>query len=412
LEAQVSQRLMAVNPAAAVETPHRLHVTHGRDVHPRDVRIVFLTNIIAPYWKSIFDALSPRYSHMRVLLSTRMEPNRHWEADWKGLDVVVQKTITLKRHWRHTSGFTEPIYLHLPLDTVKQLRSFSAQLVISSEMGFRTLLALVYRKMHPNSRLVVWAEIAESTEHGRGRLRVVLRRFLHRYVDGFVVPGESGARYLRRVGTHYRKIFRVPYTTDVDRFAASPLARREDNARSLLYVGQLIERKGLLPFISVLSKWAGANPGRVIQFVLAGDGPLRNQLERGSVPPNLKLGFLGNVAYRDLPNLYAEAGIFVFPTLADTWGVVVNEALASGLPVLGSVRSQAVEELVEDGRNGWLFQPDKTEQMYNAIDRSLSTSVTTLNTMRRHARATALQLRPDYVADRVDAILAHMTRTS
>jgi glycosyltransferase involved in cell wall biosynthesis len=161
-----------------------------------------------------------------------------------------------------------------------------------------------------------------------------------------------------------------------------------------------------------LSKWAGANPGRVIQFVLAGDGPLRNQLERGSVPPNLKLGFLGNVAYRDLPNLYAEAGIFVFPTLADTWGVVVNEALASGLPVLGSVRSQAVEELVEDGRNGWLFQPDKTEQMYNAIDRSLSTSVTTLNTMRRHARATALQLRPDYVADRVDAILAHMTRTS
>jgi glycosyltransferase involved in cell wall biosynthesis len=403
---------MAVKPAAAVETPNRLHPAHDRDVHPNDLRIVFLTNIIAPYWKSIFDALSPRYSHMRVLLSTRMEPNRHWEVDWKDLDVVVQKTITLSRRWRHTSGFTEPIYLHFPLDTIKQLRSFKAQLVLSGEMGFRTLLALAYRKMHPNSRLVVWAEIAESTEQGRGRVRTLLRRFLQKNVDGFVVPGESGARYLRRVGTHDRKIFRVPYTTDVDRFAANPFARREDNARSLLYVGQLIERKGLLPFISLLSKWATANPDRIIRFVLAGDGPLRNQLECASVPPNLKLAFLGNVGYRDLPKLYAQAGIFVFPTLADTWGVVVNEALASGLPVLGSVRSQAVEELIEGGRNGWLFQPDKAEQMYNAIDRSLNTSVTVLNTMRRHARATAMQLSPDYVANRIDAVVARMTKTS
>ena len=403
---------MAVNPAAAVETPHRLRPTHATNVHSSDVRIVFLTNIIAPYWKSIFDALSRRYGHMRVLLSTRMEPNRHWEVDWKDLDVAVQKTITLSRRWRHTSGFTEPIYLHFPLDTIKQLRSFKAQLVFSGEMGFRTLLALAYRKMHPNSRLVVWAEIAESTEQGRGWSRAVLRHFLQKNVDGFVVPGASGARYLRRLGTHDGKIFRVPYTTDIDRFAANPLARRDDNARSLLYVGQLIVRKGLLPFINLLSKWAGANPDRVIQFVLAGDGPLRNQLERTSVPPNLNLAFQGNVPYRDLPKLYAQAGIFVFPTLADTWGVVVNEALASGLPVLGSVRSQAVEELIEDGRNGWLFQPGNTEQMYNAIDRSLNTSVTALNTMRRHARATAIQLSPDYVADRVDAVVAHMTRTS
>ena len=146
--------------------------------------------------------------------------------------------------------------------------------------------------------------------------------------------------------------------------------------------------------------------------MLAGDGPLRDQLERTSVPPNLNLAFQGNVPYRELPKLYAQAGKFVFPTLAVTWGVVVNEALASGLPVLGSVRSQAVEELIEDGRNGWLFQPDKVEQMYNAIDQSLNTSITALNTMRRHARATAIQLSPDYVADRVDAVVAHMSRAS
>src|SRR5690348_11392627 len=134
---------MAVNAGIAVESSYRLHLACLRDVSPRDLRIVFLTNIVAPYWKSIFDALSPRYNHMRVLLSTQMEPNRHWEVDWSGLDVLVQKTMTLRRRWRHPNGFAEPLFLHLPLDTVKQLRSFGAQLVISSEIGFRTLLALV-----------------------------------------------------------------------------------------------------------------------------------------------------------------------------------------------------------------------------------------------------------------------------
>jgi glycosyltransferase involved in cell wall biosynthesis len=403
---------MGVIPATAVETARRLHVAHGRDVHPSDLRIVFLTNIVAPYWKSIFDALAPRYGQMRVLLSACTEPNRHWEVDWTGLDVVVQKTVTLSRRWRHPNGFTEPAYVHLPLDTIRQLRLFGAEFVISGEMGFRTLLALIYRKLHPNSRLVVWAEIAESTEQGRGWVRDVLRRLIQKNVDGFAVPGESGVRYVRRLGTDDGKIFRVPYTTDVDRFAAYPLTRREDRARTLLYVGQLIERKGLLPFISVLSKWAAANPNRMIHFVLAGDGPLRNKLERESVPSNLRLAFLGNVAYADLPKVYTEAGIFVFPTLADTWGVVVNEALASGLPVLGSICSQAVEELVEDERNGWLFRPENTDEMYNAIDRSMSAPLIALNTMRRHARTTALQFTPDYVADRIDAVVTYVAGNS
>ena len=58
-----------------------------------------------------------------------------------------------------------------------------------------------------------------------------------------------------------------------------------------------------------------------------------------------------------MAEVYAKASLFAFPTLADEWGVVVNEAMAAGLPVLGSIYSQAVEELVEDGVSGWVFRP-------------------------------------------------------
>ncbi len=371
----------------------------------KSIRVAFLTNVIAPYWKPVFDSLSNRYPALRILLSTRMESNRPWDADWRGLDVVLQKTITINRRWRHPKGFDEPLYVHLPIDTWPQLKRFRPDLVISNEMGFRSLLAAVYSKLHSEVRLVLWADVSESTEHGRGTMRLWLRRFLRKRADAIVVLGESGARYIRSLGTPEHQIFRVPYTTDVDRFAACSVKRSAERAWRLLYVGQLIERKGLLQWTAALSRWAAANPGRTVEFVLAGAGPLRSRLETQAVPPNLIVRFLGNLPYAELAGVYADSGVFVFPTLADTWGVAVNEALASGLPVLGSVYSQAVEELVEEGRNGWLFHPDQADELYGALDRCMNLPLNELEAMRKHARVSAVELTPIYAANRIDDIV-------
>lgn len=366
-------------------------------------RVAFLTNMIPPYHKPVFDALSKRYEHVRILLSTPMESNRPWKPAWDGLDVVVQKTMTFKRRWKHPHGFGEDLDLHLPLDTLQQLRRFHPDVVISWEMGARTSLAILYRHLHRECRLIVWAEVAESTEQGRGWMRETVRRFLPRSVDAFLVTGESGARYIRSLGVNDDKIFKIAYTTDVSRFSAIPLARSEERAKRLLYVGQLVERKGVAQFIKVLSKWSTDNSDCKIEFVLAGDGPLRARLEHISIAPHVKLTFLGNIRYEDLPNLYSEAGIFVLPTLADTWGVVVNEAMAAGLPVMGSIYSQAVTEIVKEGKNGWTFRADDANEMYDALDRSMRTPIEELNKMRECARDTATRLTPDYVAGLVAA---------
>ena len=367
----------------------------------RALKIAFLTNMIPPYHKPFLDCLAKRYE-IRVLLSTPMEPNRSWKLDWDGLDVVTQKTLTLSGRWRHPRGFTEPLFLHVPIDTVAQLRRFGPDVTISLEMGARTLLAAVYRKLRRRSKLIVWAEIAESTEQARGWMRNRIRCLVHKNVDAFLVTGASGARYLRGLGVSERKIFQISYTTDVSVFAASPLLRGPSCEQRLLYVGQLIERKGLLPFLDTLSKWALTNPERRVKFVLAGDGPLRNQIERSPKPPNLEISFAGSIQYKDLPRIYAEAGLFVLPSLADTWGVVVNEAMAAGLPVLGSIYAQAVSEMVRDGENGWVFRADDPAGVYDAIDRALNTAPEQLDRMRLCARTSASQLTPDHLACAVE----------
>lgn len=368
------------------------------------LRLAYLTNILAPYWKAICEQLAARY-RLRIFLSAAMESNRPWQADWGDLDVVLQRSIMLHRVWRHPSGFAEPIYVHVPIDTLRQLRRFRPQLVLSSEMGFRTLLACIYRKFARRSLLLVIAEMAESTERGRGASRRLLRRLLRNQVDGFLVPGRSGVRYIHSLGVPQKKIFPTGYTSDVRNFCSLTLARPPSAAYRLLYVGQLIERKGLVRFLHILSEWASEHPERRLEFVLVGDGPVRSALTQASLPANLRTTLRGNMAFSDLAAVYAECGIFAFPTLADTWGVVVNEAMAAGLPVLGSMYSQAVEELVEEGRNGWLFRPDASGEMYMAIDRALNTSLENLDQMRRHARETAMRYTPENVAANICQVI-------
>jgi glycosyltransferase involved in cell wall biosynthesis len=365
---------------------------------PIEYRVAFLTNLIPPYHKRLYVLLTNQYRQFRFFISTPMEANRPWLPEWKGLDVVVQKGLTLHRRWKHPQGFEEPLAVHFPTDTLGQLWRFHPDVVVSAEMGFRSVLAYVYAKLHPRCRFLIWSEVTAASEQGRGRARQLLRRFLAPRADGYLTLGDGGVRYLQSLGASSAKVFKFAYSTDLAVFTGIPLERYGVRATRILYCGQLVERKGLAGFISALAGWATRHPERAAEFWLVGDGPLRRQLAEMPVPSNVKLKFIGTLQYNQLPDVYADAGIFVLPTLVDTWAVVVNEALASGVPVLGSVYSQAVEEMVEDGENGWRFRPDHVEEVYSALDRALSSSESELNRMRARARSRALEVTPERAA--------------
>lgn len=373
------------------------------------LRVAFLTNMIPPYHKPVLRQLARRYGALRVFISIAMEKNRPWKADWGDLDVVVQRTHTKTSTWHHPRGFSEPLAVHIPLDTLPQLGRFAPDVVISAEMGARTLLAMVFRKLNPQSRLIIWAEAAESTESGRGLARHIARKIFVKNADAFLAVGASAVKYLQGMGAPRTRIFQIAYTTDIERFAMNAETRPAKQAHRLLFCGQFVERKGLIPFLQVLSRWAADHPRQTVEFTLAGDGPLREELRGFPLATNVKLEFPGVFQYDDLPEIYGSAGVFVLPTLADTWAVVVNEALAAGLPVLGSAYAQAVEELIQDGRNGWVFRPDDMDETYRAIDRMMKTSESELDAMRAQGRKAAYQLSPERVADLIGAAVKSCT---
>jgi glycosyltransferase involved in cell wall biosynthesis len=118
------------------------------------------------------------------------------------------------------------------------------------------------------------------------------------------------------------------------------------------------------------------------------------------------------VPYDQLPQFYGMAGILAFPTLADEWGMVVNEALASGLPVLGSLHSQAVSELVKDGENGWTFLADRPDESYKAIESALTISSERLMAMRWAARKSVEHITPEFAAELVVQVLRFALETA
>ena len=254
-------------------------------------------------------------------------------------------------------------------------------------------------------RLLIWCKLSEHSERNWGRVRLALRRFILGRADGVLVNGESGARYIARFGVPDRAIHRINQPVDVSRFAAVERTRDPGLACRLLCVGALTARKGLVPFARALIAWAKANPQRQIEIWWLGHGELAETLAALVMPENIKQRFCGAAPYNDMPGYYAQCDLLAFPSLLDEWGLVVNEAMAAGLPVLGSVLAQAVTELVEDGLTGWAFDPSDPAAMQGAIARALDTRPEQMVGMREAARQRIARLTPESAATRIAAAL-------
>jgi glycosyltransferase involved in cell wall biosynthesis len=357
-------------------------------------RVVIFQGFIPPYRLPLFSELNKLFPDIRFIIASPMEANRQWQANFGKLNVIVQRNIAIRMWWR-TRDFKELMPVNLPIDSLKLLFRLRPQVIVCPHFGAQTCWAALYKILRPRTRFIIWATVSEKTESGRGWLRSLLRKMLVACADGAIVNGKSGGNYLRKLGMTDERMWTVPYTTDNSAFRhpdAAVLPRPA--AHALLFVGQLIPRKGLDRFLRLLSDFMLQRPGIECSLEIVGTGPQRKELEAIPIPRNLNVRFLDSLGYDELPAVYARSSIFVFPTLADEWGVVVNEALAAGLPVLGSVHSQAVEELIRDRVNGWKFRPDDDADVIRTLTEVFSLTPDAVETMRSACRESIEAITP------------------
>jgi glycosyltransferase involved in cell wall biosynthesis len=204
----------------------------------------------------------------------------------------------------------------------------------------------------------------------------MLRRF-----DGFLYVGQRNREYLAHYGVKSDRMFFSPHCVDNDAFrTASDVARAKTAApggvgaaRRILFVGKLMERKrphDVIRAAAALSKRTGG-----LEVVVAGAGQLENELKKAAEREGVRASFLGFVNQSRMPAIYASADVLVLPSSQETWGLVVNEAMACGVPAVVSKVVGCAPDLVEDGSTGAIFDEGNIEGCAAAIDKVLSLNV-------------------------------------
>ena len=363
-----------------------------------DAHVVLLNNYVRPHHVAAYSELAKRVRALTVLLSVPMEPDRNWQPQWDDLDVRVQKNWMFTARWKHSSGFAEPNFIHVPIDTTRQLKKLNADIVFSYEMGMRTLLSCWYRRFHPEVPLVMVGNMSEHIEIERGWARRTLRRSICRTADYFTYNGPSCKRYLESLPLASDRLLELPYCVDSSVVFDGAREVLDSENRKLLYCGSLSERKGILTFTQMMRQWCDQNRQRQVRLSIAGDGPLKDAIAEQAAD-NFEISFLGHCDPSELLNAYRENDMAVFPSLADEWGMVPIEAMKSGLPVLGSFFAQSVEVHCEEGKNGWAFDPTNEHDLKSAIDRAMACSNEQLLEMGQYARQSVAHVSPQRTAE-------------
>jgi glycosyltransferase involved in cell wall biosynthesis len=380
-----------------------------------DARVVFLTHYIPLYQVRVLQSIARRVRDFHVLVSTPIEPNRDFAPDWSGLNVAVQDTWTMRRQWKHRGDgeFSDSLYIHIPYDTTRRLRSLKPDIVMSLELGARSIGAARYCCRFPESKLILCTYMSQRTEQCRGWLRHQVRRQLLKHADAITYNGPSCLEYLKGYNVDDNHLFHLPYAADDRTTYIGPVDRNDAITRHrFLVVGQLSDRKGVMPMLQQMQRYAAEHSHQKLEIIFAGDGPLRNTIANADLPPNLKVDLLGNVPAQELSDQMLRSGAMIAPTLADEWMLVVNEALQAGLPVIGSVHSQAATTLVRDGFNGWQYDPTQSDSLSTALDQYFGCSRTSIAQMREDARSSVANRTPEWAArGAVDAI-KYVTRAA
>jgi hypothetical protein len=335
------------------------------------MKVALLTNFIPPYRKSLYQLIARRVDHFKVYLSTAMESDRNWQVNHDGLNVEIQKTLSYQKEWKHENGYNQFVDIHIPYDTVYRLFKFRPDVVISVELGIRSLLSSIYCSLF-GKQLILWLALSEHTEKNKKGLRIKLRKYLLGKSSAILCNGESSKNYVRGLGIE-KPFYFVACSSDYE--IKDPKTNFNSDKKQFLYTGRLINLKGISQMIDEVSNWATKNKEDKIELIIAGDGPEKSHFSKLDAFSNVSYNLLGDVKYEELNEWYSKVDYYLFPTLGDEWGVVVNEALLSGIPVLGSIYSQAVLELIEDDKNGWQYDPLKKGD----LERLLTTAVGTTN---------------------------------
>lgn len=243
-------------------------------------------------------------------------------------------------------------------------------LIFTNYSCFTEMAALLWAKLR---RIPYWMELDGALLHKEGKVKHWVKSFLIRGAQQYLSSSENTDRVLEHYGVNKNKIQRYPFTSvsECQVLDHVPTKEEKDNLRQqlgitegkmIVSVGRFIPVKGF----DILMKAAKKLPEDIGIYIIGGkpDETYLKLKQKLEIPQVHFVDFMSNDR---LTRYYQAADVFVLMTRGDVWGLVVNEAMANGLPVITTDRCVAGLELVQNGKNGYIVPVDDADALAEAI---------------------------------------------
>ena len=319
--------------------------------------MLILHNQISPYRLPIFERLNKEFK-ITVLFCEPKSPDRLWETE------IINK---FNFHWKILKGKRiGRIILNNPVEIIRELKNSDAIIIAETvETTPSTVLVLILSRVL-KKKVILWTERIESPWVNR-KFMGPKRILKETYEKVIFFMSNIVAAYSKKSREHALKIGASPgkLVEGVQVVPREVYPQREQEVpgiekskRRVLYLGYLRPEKGVVYLVNAFNK---LNTDAIL--VIAGKGPILSELKKNA---GQKVVFTGYVPEEAKAYLYKVSSVFVLPTLHDPWGLVINESLYYGTPVI-TTTAAAGSVLIDEGKTGFIVRPGDEKELQRTL---------------------------------------------
>ena len=330
-------------------------------------KVIIIHNIIAPYKVSLFNELTKLIPNMEVIFIAEKEKRRDWNIDYTA--ITFPYTLLFK-------GSIDSINsIAIAKKTWKMLEKTRPKTsIICDYSNIYGWISLLWAKKNKNN-LVFWLDSTyDDKKHYFPKEHI--KHFFLKHFDAFLAPGQKTKHYLEYMRIDSAKITTTGYSVNSNFFNEQYQLygnKKETLLNELkikrnqnfIFIGRFSNEKNIFTLLKSFSKLKNNNWG----LLLLGDGPLKEDINSFIIDNKLETKILlpGFIQQNEIVKYLVSSNVFVLPSLSEPWGLVVNEAMLCRLPIIVSTKCGCQPELVEEGINGYSFDPNNENRLTNLM---------------------------------------------
>lgn len=305
---------------------------------------VLLTNIPAPYREKIHRIVSDYYpGEYFVIYCQDREADRKWQFEYENYNKYFLKKSVF--HYKDR-------YIHVNFDIWKFLNKINPDIVITTGFNPTFIIAFLW-SMIKGKKHICMTDGWSCNEMKLSYIHTFIRKFVYKRSYAFIGPSDKTMDLYRNYKCRSDSLFKSYLCADNKLYSKYINTKKKYD---IIFSGQLIHRKLPIFFCEVLKKVKVKKAN--LHVLIIGDGILKEQVLNLLNSYEIHFDYPGFINQKELPNYYASSRLLLFPTSEDCWGVVVNEAMAVGTPVITTPYTAVADELVINGVTGYVLKVD------------------------------------------------------